>query len=69
MDMDDRRLHWMTFFGVVVGMTLLATFLLQMLGTIRANHREDELSRRARYEACQSLENEINRSMCVSGPG
>lgn len=69
MDMEDRRIHWMTFFGVVVGMALLAAFLLQMLGTIRANHREDEVSRRAKYEACQSLENEITRSTCINGNG
>jgi NADH:ubiquinone oxidoreductase subunit 3 (subunit A) len=69
MDMDDRRLHWMTFIGVIVGMAILGTFLLQMLSTIRANHREDEVSRRARYEACQSLENEITRSTCINGRG
>jgi hypothetical protein len=69
MDMEDRRLHWMTFFGVIVGMALLAAFLLQMLATIRANHREDEVSRRAKYEACQSVENEITRTACITGLG
>lgn len=69
MDMDDRRLHWMTFIGVIIGMALLGAFLLQMLGTIHSNHREDELSRRAKYQACQSLENEITRSTCINGRG
>lgn len=69
MDMDDRRLHWMTFIGVIVGMAILGTFLLQMLATIRANHREDEVSRRAKYEACQTVENEITRTACITGLG
>jgi hypothetical protein len=62
---DDRRIHWMTFIGVLVGMVLIAVFLMGMLRTIDSNKVETELSRRTRIEACKSLEHEVTRTVCI----
>lgn len=64
-DIDDRRIHWMTFIGVLIGMAIIGVFLLRMLDVIEANHATDELSRRTRIEACRTVENEITRAVCI----
>lgn len=66
-DNPDRRIHWQIFIGSVIGMALLGAFAIVTLTVIQANHRQDEVSRRVRYEACESLENEISRSFCLLG--
>lgn len=66
-DNPDRRIHWQIFIGSVIGMALLAAFAIATLNVVRANHRQDEISRRQRYEACRSLENEISRTFCLQG--
>lgn len=58
---------WMIFIGALVGMALLAVAVLAGLGNLRANHREDGITKRAKYEACQALENEIGRTVCING--
>jgi hypothetical protein len=65
-DNPDRRIHWQIFIATLVGLVLLAGVVLGLLQTIRASHREDEISRRARYEACLSIENDATRAVCIS---
>lgn len=64
---EARQINWMIFAGVLVGMSLVAAVLVVMLNTIRASHREDEISRRAKYAACQAVENEPSRIVCING--
>lgn len=66
---EERRLHWMYFMCTLIGMALLALVLIQVVATIRASHREDEISRRDKYVACQSIENELSRTVCLNGWG
>lgn len=61
--------NWMILAGTLVGMALLCFAVIFMLGVIRSNHREDEISRRAKYEACQNIEHEITRTTCINGWG
>lgn len=68
-DNEERRIQWMTFIGALVGMALVAFVILYVAYTMGNNHAEDELSRRTRVGACQSLENEITRATCISGWG
>ncbi len=59
--------NWLIFFGTLVGMGLLAAAVIVGINTVRANHREDQISRRARYVACQAVENEPSRLVCING--
>lgn len=68
-DVEERRIHWMIFICTIIGIIGIAALGLAIVNTVKANHHADEVSRRARYEACQSLENEINRATCINGWG
>ncbi len=59
--------NWLIFFATIIGMGLLAAAVIVGINTVRANHREDEISRRAKYEACQAVENEPSRIVCING--
>lgn len=64
---DTAQVNRMIFIGVLVGMVLLCIAVMAGIGTIRVNHREDGVTRRAKYQACQALENEIARTVCING--
>lgn len=68
-DVYDRRVHWMIFTATVIGMALLAAFLISMLDVIRDNHGQDEITRRARIEACEAVEHEVARTACIGNWG
>lgn len=68
-DVDDRRVHWMIFISTLVGMVLIALVCTVFMHTVRDNRGVYEISRRAKYEACQSLENEVARTACMNGWG
>lgn len=59
--------NWLIFSGVVIGMALLCAVLIILMSTIRSNHREDEISQRGKFVACQAVENEIARTVCING--
>ena len=66
---EDRRIHWMIFTATVIGMALLAVFLINLLDVIRANHGQDEITRRERIDACRTVEHEVARTACIGNWG
>lgn len=61
--------NWLIFFATLFGMALVAAAVIVLLGIVRDNHREDEISRRAKYQACTAVENEPSRIVCINGWG
>lgn len=58
---------YMILVGVLVGMVLVAFLLLTMMSTLRVNHHEDGITKRAKYQACQAIDNEASRIVCING--
>lgn len=65
-DNPDRRIHWQIFIATLVGMVLVAVATIGLLQVIQASHREDEISQRARYQACLDIENDATRLVCIN---
>jgi len=66
-DNPDRRIHWQLFIATLVGMALVAAAVVVLLGNIKDSHSEDQITRRAKYEACKSIENEASLIVCLNG--
>ncbi len=63
----ERQVNYLIFVGVVVGMVLLCLAVMAGITTVRVNHRDDGVTKRAKYEACSSIEHEASRLVCVNG--
>lgn len=64
-----RQVNRMVFAGVIVGMLIVLTVLALYIQAWRSNVREREISQREKYEACQHVENEPSRIVCINGWG
>lgn len=58
--------NWLIFFATLVGMALLAGVVVVGLLNLRVNHLDDGKTRRVKYEACRSIENEASRVVCIN---